>query len=120
LRPGPRPGLGALERVLAPGQIPESHRRTRVMRATKTLKPCPRRPEKEPDSIRPCLAMKTEAAFNRRMRAIRASGGVGRCRGAIPGTRPDRQRANLSGLRKFLPTAVWRHDSSGQPQKQAL
>jgi len=37
--------------------------------------------------------MKMEAAFNRRMRANRTSGGVGGCRGAIPGIRPDRRHA---------------------------
>src|SRR5947207_10052135 len=41
------------------------------------------------DAIRPCFPMKMEAAFNRRMRANRMSGGVGGCRGAIPGIRPD-------------------------------
>ena len=33
--------------------------------------------------------MNTEAAFNRRMRETRTSGGVGECRGEIPGTRPE-------------------------------
>jgi len=31
------------------------------------------------------------AAFNRRMRENRTYGGVGGCRGAIPGTRPDQR-----------------------------
>ncbi len=33
--------------------------------------------------------MNIEAAFNRRMRVTRTSGGVGGCQGAIPGTPPD-------------------------------
>jgi hypothetical protein len=37
--------------------------------------------------------MKMEAAFNRRMRETRTSGGVGGCRGAIPGIRPDLARS---------------------------
>src|SRR5262249_50101557 len=40
-------------------------------------------------ALRPSPSMQIEAAFNRRMRANRTSGGVGGCRGAIPGIRPD-------------------------------
>ena len=50
--------------------------------------------------------MKMEAAFNRRMRANRTSGGVGGCRGAIPGIRPDLphvMEANLIALRERAP-----------------
>ena len=36
--------------------------------------------------------MNIEAAFNRRMRVTRTSGGVGGCQGAIPGTPPDQRR----------------------------
>src|SRR5207249_11506430 len=54
------------------------------------------------DAIRSCFPMKMEAAFNRRMRANRTSGGVGGCRGAIPGIRPDRlESAVFWGRRDF-------------------